>query len=666
MNKIYRFVLLSSALALMGLNGCDSDAGAEKPDSQNPCTDACTPDEMKCDGDAVYICEKSEDTGDACYTWTLKEECEKGKHCDGKIFECVAVDECTEFCDEDSTIRCTIKGLEECIPDKKGCASWSVIDSCEGGSCDPQTLKCVKSCDNQCFDGEKKCDGNGIATCIKDADRCLNWGEPVVCGENKTCDPETFECVDGCDSTCSEKDNKETFATSQKVCTDVNGKGCLQWVETKCKKGEKFDADQDKCVSVCGNDCEAFSIVFLPDTQYYVRNLIEDPSEPGKIIKNEKKDTYDIFSEQLKWIRDNAKKKNIKAVIHLGDITDTNANLAWEFVNRLYKDYIDDLGLPYTVAPGNHDFMQCDYAASKIDNKEGNTMSVADCKGKNGSSYNRVTGFYDSNYGNFNISRFKGKDKNKYKWLNEYKYDTNSYITFKAANIDFLVIALEYAPRQSAIDWANDVILNHPSHKVIIETHGYIRPSPNSHCTAKPGTNEFGQFTNAYLALSNDVLKGFNNDAYGGEYIFKNLVAKHNNVIMMVNGHNSGSCFRLNKGDNGNVVAEMVVDYQTEDGIGGECGVNVHAHSGGGTGWLRILTFDPQNYTITSSTTSVLSAKTFKDGKKWFYCKELYPQDPAKKPGYIIDMDSDAHRYTNHHAFVANFDFVTPVDYIKP
>ena len=75
---------------------------------------------------------------------------------------------------------------------------------------------------------------------------------------------------------------------------------------------------------------------------------------------------------------------------------------------------------------------------------------------------------------------------------------------------------------------------------------------------------------------------------------------------------------------------------------------------------------DPQNYTITSSTTSVLSAKTFKDGKKWFYCKELYPQDPAKKPGYIIDMDSDAHRYTNHHAFVANFDFVTPVDYIKP
>lgn len=763
MNNMFRFVLLSSALALIGVSGCDSDAGAEKVG--NPCTDECNPDEKRCDGDELYICGKNEDSDDACYEWILKETCSDGKHCDAKKLKCAAG--CSEICDENSTMRCSSKGLEECVPDKKGCASWSVVDPCEGGKCDPdtlecvdgdcpnacdpdkdlkkcdgedlyacqknedaeeecytwvlekacgngshcdettldcssgcteiceeerlircsadgleqcspdengcaswsvidacaggscdqETLKCTNACDNQCADGEKKCDDNGIAECTIDEDGCLKWGETTACGENKTCDPQTVECVDVCNSNCTEKDKTENFAASQKVCTDVDGKGCLQWVETKCNKGEKFDAGQNKCVSVCGNDCGKFRIVFIPDSQEYTRKIKKSGSN---FVKTD--GSVNIFPDQLQWIKDNKDKYNIKAVIHLGDLTDTNSKIAWQLTSNSYAKYIDVMDLPYTVAPGNHDFKQCNNnnnAAVDYDKKQ--------CVGKNNSTYSRsATQFHKTDAGNFNQSRAKVKDR---KWFAEYKNDKeakvgNSFITFKAANIDFLVIALEYLPRKSVIEWADKVISNHPNHKVILESHSYLNPGGNTHCTAVPKMNGEGQFTNSFSGVDSDAKRGFNNDANGGEKMFNDLVSRHNNIILFVNGHHSGSCFRLNKGKNGNTVAEMVVDYQTEDGIGGKCG-HTHDHGGGGTGWFRMLEFDPQNYTITSITATSLGGKRFKKGKPWFYCKNLYPQDPTKKPGYKIDMDSDAHRFTNHHAFVANFDFVTPVDYNK-
>ncbi len=783
MNKIYRFVLLSSVLALMGLNGCDSDAGAEKPDSQNPCTDACTPDEMKCDGNAVYVCEKSEDTGDACYEWSLKEKCANGKSCDKTKFECVAaecsdtcdeedlyrcslkgllqctpdangcaswvvvdscegktcdpdtlecVDEvfelcpnacdpdkeskkcdgvdvyvcqkndaiegcytwvhdatcdngqhcdettfecvegCTEVCEESHSTRCSSDGLEQCKPDEKGCASWSVVDACEGGACDAESLKCVKACDNQCADGEKKCEANGIVTCIKDADGCLGWGDVVACGENKTCDSEKMECSDVCRPNCDEINKKETHAASQKVCTDVDGKGCLQWVETKCKKGEKFDAGQNKCVSVCGDDCEMFSIIFLPDTQYYTRKLKKDSK--GNVVK----DGRDIFSDQIKWILDSKDKYNIKAVIHLGDVTDTNALLAWQFADSVYTK-LDASKIPYTVAPGNHDFKQCEYAASQIKNKEANEMAVGKCSGKNGSTYKRsATNFHKEKGGNFNQNRPK---VSKYDWFAEYKADKtvkagNSFITFKAANIDFLVVALEYAPRKSVVEWASDVISKHPNHKVIVETHAYLNPNKYDHCKSMPKMNDKGQYTTdsetkAYSDISEDARKGFENDVNSGEDLFNKLVAKHNNIILVVNGHHTGSCFRLNKGNNGNTVAEMVVDYQSENGTDGLCGEKKHENGGAGMGWFKMLKFDPKNYTITSVTTSSLGGTKFKKGKEWFYCSD-YPHDPKEKPmdkdgkEYRINIENNEQRFTNKHAFVADFDFVTPIDYIKP
>ncbi len=658
---------------------CDSEtlecAGAEEL-----CPNACDPakDKKKCEREDIYVCQKIENAEVDCNAWVHEATCDSGKHCDETTFTCI--DGCTEICVENQSTRCSAEGLEQCKPDDKGCASWSVADPCTGGTCDSKTLKCVKSCNNQCTDGQKQCSGNGVATCTKDANGCLVWGTPAACAAGQACDTKTAVCVNTCTTTCNQKGKIEaTGVAKYRTCTD-KGNNCLQWVENKCNKGEKFDAKQNKCVSVCGNDCEPFTIVFLPDTQEYVRRV---EKVDGKFVKqkenaNGKVDSsgtrpINIFPDQLAWIKENKDKYNIKAVIHLGDMTDTNAKIAWQATSDAYVNYLDGLNLPYTVAPGNHDFLQCEYAASQK-NKSANGMAVADCKGKNGSVYSRSTYFCDAKFGKFNQSQAKVKDR---AWFKEYAADKtakegNSFITFRAAGIDFLVIALEFAPRSAVITWANNVISAHPNHKVIIETHSYLSPAQLSHCTAVPNKNG-SVFTNGYSGIDDSNKKALD-DANSGSEMFNKLVAKHNNIILVANGHVSGSCFRLNVGNHGNTVAEMGVDYQTEDGIYGKC-EHTHAHGGSGTGWLRMLKFDPKNYTITASTTSSLGGKRFNskkikgenpNGKEWFYCNTLYPQDPKEKPSYRIDMDSDAHRFTNKHAFVANFDFVTPVDYIKP
>ncbi len=589
----------------------------------------------------------------------MDEACGEGKHCNETTFECEAG--CTEICEEGKTLRCTVDGLEECTPNDNGCAQWNVKDACAGGSCDSTTLTCVKNCENACTEGQKRCEGTGIASCTKDGNGCFVWGAAAACESGKSCDSSSITCETVCNSNCSEKDKKETHATSQRVCTDVNGKGCLQWVETKCKKGEKFDTKQNKCVSVCGDDCAPFAIVFLPDPQKNLRKLKKDSN--GNIVKSD--GAPDIFPDMLKWIHDYKDKYNIKAVIHLGDITDTNAKIAWQHVNNSYVKYIDKLDLPYTVAPGNHDYLQCP-------NNDVGKLSDA-CKGEDGNIYKRSgTKFHKEAAGNFNQNR---PTVSKRKWFAEYKADTtaktgNSFITFKAANIDFLVIALEFLPRDSVINWADKVISNHPNHKVIIETHGYLYPGSYEHCTQPPAMNAAGQFTGKYTGTNDQ----FGDNINGGKELFDKLIAKHNNVILAVNGHHSGSCFRLNKGNSGNIIGEMVVDYQSEDGIGGACR-STNDNGGSGTGWFRMLTFDPKNYTITAKTTSSLAGSRFKKGQEWFYCTHKdsnpdkatykYPADPTKKPSYKLGMDKTEHRYTNHHAFVVDFDFVTPVDYVK-
>ncbi|MBO4351263.1 MAG: metallophosphoesterase, partial [Proteobacteria bacterium] len=514
---------------------------------------------------------------------------------------------------------------------------------------------------------EKKCVDNGVATCIDpNNDGCTVWDTPAACKDNQSCDG--AKCIDKCTSDCTNEGATESTWTTLRTCKKT-AEGCLKWENTlACKKGEKIT--DGKCVKVCGTNCDTFSIVLLPDTQYYTRKVNADGTK--KTI-----DGYpnpNVFADQLLWISDKRQEKNIKAVIHLGDVTDTNDKSAWKLANKAYKKYLDtdaNKDLPYIVGPGNHDFKQC----------ESNDVSVSTC------TYARKSNFAKTDGGNFNADRFKGR-----KWFGEFYKTTNSYITFNAGGIDFLVIALEYAPRKEAINWANKLIKDKeaerkaagkPGYKVIIESHAYISPGASKK-TPNPDAN--GYYQNGYSTISADVVKALGDNALSGKEMYEQLTSRHNNIILVVNGHHSGSFFRLNKGKAGNVFGELVVDYQSENGYlklhgkDSEC-THSHYNGGAGMGFLRVLHFNPDNVTITAKTHSTLGKARFKNETKIAFCskdskgnynnkkdsegeqKDYYPENYSSKPDYNIMADG-THASTNFHSFtVTGLDFVTPVEY---
>ena len=50
----------------------------------------------------------------------------------------------------------------------------------------------------------------------------------------------------------------------------------------------------------------------------------------------------------------------------------------------------------------------------------------------------------------------------------------NVWYTFRTGGVKWLVLSLEFGPRDSVLAWAGAVIDAHPRHKVIINTHAYL------------------------------------------------------------------------------------------------------------------------------------------------------------------------------------------------
>src|SRR5579862_3140383 len=83
-------------------------------------------------------------------------------------------------------------------------------------------------------------------------------------------------------------------------------------------------------------DVASYSIVVLPDTQYYASNW------------------PDIFAAQTRWIVENRALQGIAFVLHVGDIVDSDVPQQWEVAARSLR--LLDGELPYVLAAGNHDY----------------------------------------------------------------------------------------------------------------------------------------------------------------------------------------------------------------------------------------------------------------------------------------------------------------------
>jgi predicted phosphodiesterase len=276
----------------------------------------------------------------------------------------------------------------------------------------------------------------------------------------------------------------------------------------------------------------AFTIVVLPDTQNYSEKFPE------------------TYVAQTKWIVDNKAARNIASVLHLGDITNNNRPNEWE--NAVKAMHQLDGHVPYFMVPGNHDYSQ------------------------NGGCKDRTTLLNEY----FPISNLKDRPTFGGVYDKEPDRVENSYHLFEAEGRKFLVLGLEFGPRKDVLRWANEVVGKYQDRSVILITHAFIYFNETRYDWKKYGAKQNWN-PHAY-----GVAKATQDDVSDGEEIWEQLVSKHENFILTLNGHVLGDGLgRVTTATpGGRAINQLLVNFQMRPK--------------GGDGWLRLLEFRPDGKTV--------------------------------------------------------------------
>ena len=289
-----------------------------------------------------------------------------------------------------------------------------------------------------------------------------------------------------------------------------------------------------------------FTMVVLPDTQYYSATYPE------------------IFETQTQWIADHA--DSIAFVLHHGDITDNNSEEQWQRAAKAMS--IMDGKVPYAFVAGNHDLP--------------------------GIAQNRETELFNKYFPYEKYSQTPN-----FGGAFEAGRMDNVWYTFKAGGKKWLVLCLEFGPRNKVLEWADTVIAEHPRHKIIMNTHAYMYSDDT-----RMGEGD------DWLPQSYGVGKATGADAVNdGEQMWEKLLSKYPNVMLALSGHvlHRGAGSLVSTGENGNKVYQMLANYQSW----------VDGSVKGGNGFLRILTIDPAKKRIDVKTYSPYTGT---------YKTELYQQ----------------------------------------
>ena len=282
---------------------------------------------------------------------------------------------------------------------------------------------------------------------------------------------------------------------------------------------------------------ETITLVLLPDTQMYSELHPE------------------IFYSQTEWIAEHA--DSITFVLHQGDITNHNTDEQWEVAAGAMQ--LLDGKVPYAFCMGNHDI------------------------GTNGSADVRNTDLFNAwfPYDKYSaFPSFKGA-------FEEGKMD-NTWHTFSAGGLDWLVLSLEFGPRNKVLDWAAEVVETHPNHHVIINTHAYMYSDE----TRMSAEREHYWLPQNYGVGKDTAENAVNN----GEEMWDRLVSQYPNILFVFSGHvlNDGVGTLVSEGVHGNNVYQMLANYQS----------GVEGSENGGNGFLRIIKIDPKAKTVSVQTYS--------------------------------------------------------------
>ncbi len=289
----------------------------------------------------------------------------------------------------------------------------------------------------------------------------------------------------------------------------------------------------------------SWTLAVLPDTQHYTEKF------PG------------IFDMQTRWIARHKDEFNIRMVAQLGDITQNGTPEEWKTAREAMGE-LDGL-VPYSICLGNHDY-----------------------RTPHGKALTRESLFNEY----FTVDFWKKQPT--FGGLLKPNEADNAYQLFEAGGKKWILLSLEWAPRDEAVAWADKILTQFSDRYAIITTHAYLAPD-NSQLDML-SKDEDAQLYSPHKYKT----PGSIND--GGE-IWNKLVRKHR-VAFVLCGHLSQAARLTSVNDQGFAVHQILSDYQNRK-LGGE-------------GFMRLMEFWPDGETVQVITYSPLYGAYLTDEAEQF------------------------------------------------
>ncbi|WP_026755314.1 metallophosphoesterase [Sediminibacter sp. Hel_I_10] len=282
---------------------------------------------------------------------------------------------------------------------------------------------------------------------------------------------------------------------------------------------------------------DSFEFVVLPDTQTYMEEFPE------------------VYMSQMKWLAEN--NERFSFVLHVGDVTQNNSEAEWQIAKNGFS--LLNGKLPYNIALGNHDM---------------------------GSAPGKFADIRNTSLANmyFPSESYK-KNSNTIAVFPENSID-NSCAEYHLIGQKWLVFSLEFGPQNKTIEWVNEIIRQHPNHKIILNTHAYLYTDNTLH-------DGDDWYLPQKYGIGKDTDDGKVND---GGLLWEKLIKIHKNTMFVFSGHilGSGVGTLVSKNDFGNKVYQMLANFQK----------NVKGVEQGNSGYLRIIEVNKATNTIAVKTYS--------------------------------------------------------------
>ena len=374
-----------------------------------------------------------------------------------------------------------------------------------------------------------------------------------------------------------------------------------------------------------------FTIAVIPDTQNYV-DFSHQKNEGYSI------DAADIFIQQMEFIAQNTQTRggDIAFVTSVGDVWQNyeigvdkdhygrgmrklprllglHQQLGTEKVNAGVRDFelpltrrgydiLAETEIPFSVAPGNHDYdkwWSVNPVPSEIEARakliEENVAINTHIGGYN--TFNGVFG-PDSDY-------FDGKSW----YVSSFNGGVNSAQIFDAGGYKFLHFAFEMQAGDDVLNWAQGIIDQNPDLPTMMSTHDYLNPRGE-------------RLGSSGMDLAKFDPVGHNS----AEDIWNDFIKRNDQIFMILSGHQVGQATRIDKNVAGHNVYQLLSDYQGRGQVAAQ-GSEVSRQSATGDGWLRLMEFD------TSLDVPVIRVRTYStyyekysidhpDYAKWYRCLE--------------------------------------------